>query len=172
MSGLGRWFGWTGTHTCNALTAYVVGINVSFVSNSIICQQCNPGEGECAAAVCCGTCHFSPCSNFCSGPRLCCCAQCALQHNRNAHAQLGWTRPCEVPQHVCEKNRGFFSESVHVKLRLVFRRVVQLTNDRGVLRNSCGANKVPIRSKMTPRVSAESAGKTGSRPSMGKWDRR
>ena len=30
---------------------YVVGINVSFVSNSIISQQCYPGEGECAAAV-------------------------------------------------------------------------------------------------------------------------
>ena len=104
MSGLGRWFGWAGIRTCNVLTAYAVGTNVSFVSNSIICQQCNPGEGECAAAACCGTCHFSPGSNFRSGPGLCCSAQSALQHNRNTHAQLGWTRPCEVPQHVCEKN--------------------------------------------------------------------
>ena len=50
VSGLGRWFGWTGIRTCNVLTAYVFGTNVSFVSNSTICQQCNPGAGECAAA--------------------------------------------------------------------------------------------------------------------------
>ena len=49
MSGLGRWFGWTGIRTCNVLTAYVFGTNVSFVSNSTICQQCNPSAGECAA---------------------------------------------------------------------------------------------------------------------------
>ena len=36
MSGLGRWFGWAGTRTCNALTAYTVGTNVCFVSNSSI----------------------------------------------------------------------------------------------------------------------------------------
>ena len=32
------------------MTAYTVGTTVSFVSNSTICQQCNPGAGECAAA--------------------------------------------------------------------------------------------------------------------------
>ena len=46
MSGLGRWFGWAGTRTCNALIACAVGTNVCVVSNSTICQQCNPSEGE------------------------------------------------------------------------------------------------------------------------------
>ena len=73
-------------------------------------RQCNPGEGECAAVACCGTCHFSPGSSFRSGPGLFCSACHALQNNRDAHAQLGRTRPCEVPQLVCEKKRGFFSE--------------------------------------------------------------
>ena len=46
MFGLGWWLGWAGRHTCNALMAYAVGNNVCVVSNSTICQQCNPGEGE------------------------------------------------------------------------------------------------------------------------------
>ena len=88
-------------------------------------RQCNPGEGECAAVACCGTCHFSPGSSFRSGPGLFCSACHALQNNRDAHAQLGRTRPCEVPQLVCEKKRGFFSEPGHVKLRLLVCRRLQ-----------------------------------------------
>ena len=160
MSGLGRWFGWAGIRTCNVLTAYAVGTNVSFVSNSIICQQCNPGEGECAAAACCGTCHFSPGSNFRSGPGLCCSAQSALQHNRNTHAQLGWTRPCEVPQHVCEKNRGFFSESGHVKLRLVG--LLQY----GIL--SDVAARFEFRVSSRPPHTAPGAADCGARPGSGR----
>ena len=50
MSGLGRWFGWAGMRTCNVMTAYAVGTNVSFVSNSTTCQHCKPGECESSAA--------------------------------------------------------------------------------------------------------------------------
>ena len=50
MSGIGRWFEWAGTHTCDALTTSTVGANVFVVSISTTCQHCNPGERESSAA--------------------------------------------------------------------------------------------------------------------------